>query len=69
MGLCKNCRWWKVDKERKELRLGTCYNRKWLEGYSYTDDKIPDDGILVENDEGWGCVMGPKFGCIHFQPR
>jgi hypothetical protein len=24
------------------------------------------DEVLVENDEGWGFLTGPEFGCVHF---
>jgi hypothetical protein len=28
---------------------------------------MPKDGLWIENDEGWGWIVGPEFGCVHFQ--
>lgn len=27
-------------------------------------DELAPDEVLVENDEGWGMSVGPKFGCV-----
>jgi hypothetical protein len=28
---------------------------------------VPDDGLLAEDDEGWGFVTGMNFGCVNYQ--
>jgi hypothetical protein len=28
-----------------------------------------DDGVAIENDEGWGMLPGPDFGCIHHKDK
>jgi hypothetical protein len=33
-------------------------------GYRYDVEKMPSNEVLVEDDEGWGMVCGPDFGCI-----
>lgn len=58
--LCGECRWW-----RKEDNLGECKSPKWQYGYQFRRNEISDDGILVEDDSGWGCWTGPAFGCVH----
>jgi hypothetical protein len=30
------------------------------------EGEVPDDGVMVENVEGWGLLTGPLFGCIHW---
>ena len=62
---CKDCADWK----RTKGRLGSCYSPKWKCGYHYEERDISDDEILVEDDEGWGCLTGPLFGCIHFREK
>jgi hypothetical protein len=38
--------------------------------YGYDNKQIADsDGLSIENDEGWGMIPGPEFGCVHFEER
>jgi hypothetical protein len=37
--------------------------------YGYYGVKSAKDGMLVEDDEGWGFVPGPEFGCIHCKEK
>lgn len=60
---CKNCKHWNKSSERP---LKECSSPKLFMGYAIPDGDIPDDGILCEDDEGWGMVTGPNFGCVHF---
>jgi hypothetical protein len=46
-------------------RLGACMSPKLDGGYSRELPAV--DGAVVENDEGWGLVTGPKFGCIQWR--
>lgn len=33
------------------------------------EEDIKDRGIQFETDEGWGMIIGPNFGCIHFEAK
>jgi hypothetical protein len=37
--------------------------------YGYYGINADNDGLLVEDDEGWGMSPGPNFGCIHWSPK
>lgn len=65
MERCKTCAYWKLSADPEKGR--TCKSPKVLRGYTYDQSDVPD-GLLVENDEGWGCITGPDFGCIHHSP-
>jgi hypothetical protein len=37
-----------------------------LYGYAFTPDECqPPDVVRIEDDEGWGMIPGPEFGCVH----
>lgn len=68
---CSNCRHWFPAKEYA-CRLGQCH--RWhggngSYGYCWEPENIPDDGVVVETDEGWGAYTGKKFGCILFEEK
>ena len=69
MGRCKNCIHSKNQEYwgRSDVGLLTCDHPKIQLGYRAKADDIPADSVLIENDEGWGWVVGPEFGCIHFE--
>lgn len=56
---CETCRHFITRKGR---RLGSC--DRWHMGYHLTQDDIADNEAWVEDDEGWGMMIGPKFGCV-----
>lgn len=61
-GTCKACGFWaSVDG-----RIGNC--GRWMTGYHVRSEEIPDNEVLVEDDEGWGARMGRDFGCVLFEP-
>jgi hypothetical protein len=35
--------------------------------YGYCEDLREPDGVLIEDDAGWGMLVGPEFGCVHHQ--
>jgi len=37
--------------------------------YGYGNFNKENDTLKVEDDEGWGMIPGPKFGCIHHSPK
>ena len=75
MSRCKDCRHWTAQERNfhsgstgipSEARWGSC--SRWEMGYG-TPDAFPADGIVIENDEGWGAFMGPMFGCVLFEAK
>jgi hypothetical protein len=70
---CKTCRFWghPIDEYRSGgwERLGTCSSPLFLRGYTISVEEIPDNGALIEDDEGWGIYTGPDFGCIGHEER
>lgn len=57
---------------------GACSSPKFVKGYhagfGVPDvgerwDPVPVDGVLVEDDEGWGFYVGADFGCVHHDSR
>jgi hypothetical protein len=38
-------------------------------GYDLEPANILPDGFWGEDDEGWGFVTGPEFGCVHFTAK
>lgn len=65
MVLCQECRYWVKSREDKSYRLRGCGSPKVLYGYDFGYERVSDDGVMVENDEGWGCLTGPMFGCVN----
>ncbi len=70
-GRCQNCR--HVQHVKHVVRQGehfdvlTCNHPKFLIGYGWSIKDMPNDGLLIEDDEGWAWCVGPNFGCIHFE--
>jgi len=46
--------------------FGNC--ERWHIGYSIPPD-MKDNECMVEGDEGWGMIVGPKFGCVLFEAK
>lgn len=63
LGRCQTCRWWGPPA----AFLRACSQPKFRVGYQFADAEVPSDGMRVENDEGWGFVTGPDFGCVHWE--
>ena len=66
-GRCKDCKHVR-PAELYEPDL-TCQHPKFLFGYHHDQGDMAPDGLLIEDDEGWGWVVGPEFGCVHFEPK
>ncbi len=58
---CETCCWYKVKYWHQ------CDCPKMVYGYGYGE--VDQDGLAVEDDEGWGMVPGPDFGCIHHEEK
>lgn len=61
---------------RKEKFEGECLSHNFKYGYGpqFTNydkddnfDNVHPNQVLIENDEGWGMLVGEDFGCIHFK--
>jgi hypothetical protein len=50
-----------------DQELGHC--GRWLLGYSIHMKKLPPHAIVTEDEDGWGALMGPKFGCVLWEPK
>ncbi len=65
--VCKNCKHC-VDCEVYSQNYGlTCESPKTIK--SYKVNTAPEGGIWVENDEGWGIIVSPTFGCVNWEPK
>ena len=73
---CKDCKHFTKNDELS----GNCDNDKFVTGYGnkfcdyganrekgYFNSMIEPDGVMLEDDEGWGFIVGKDFGCIHFE--
>ena len=67
MNTCDECRYWERNNEEKRRDMKSCIHPKMLKGYGIKAEQVMPDGIIVENDEGWGFFTGPKFGCVHWE--
>ena len=66
---CSTCAHWGNNRnyaEDKQKRLKSCDCPKFRYGYHHDDNEVPNDGASIEDDEGWGMLTGPAFGCIHW---
>jgi hypothetical protein len=69
---CKNCKHWGNDEDDTGGRLKSCGSPKHVYAFHANDhdmNRTPDDGALIEYDEGWGMLAGPEFGCVNFEAR
>lgn len=62
MGRCKNCKHWRPNTDTQGC---VCPKMK----YGYSQEPRDPDGVRIENDEEWGMMPGPEFGCIHFEEK
>jgi len=75
MKKCAMCQHWnrKIvvvrDGAVMDSPLGGCDAPAILRGYGVREDEVPINGALVEDDEGWGILTGPYFGCVLHKDR
>lgn len=64
MNTCSTCRWWTREDLDTYGRVinecGSCGHPNIIKGYGM---EVPNDGAVIENDEGWAMFTGPAFGC------
>lgn len=63
MGKCKDCRHY-----QPECYGPDCECPKMIYGYG-NSHTLQSDEVAIETDEGWGIIIGPEFGCIHFEEK
>jgi len=73
-GRCKDCKHYEVKDHPysplpRGVVSGSCRHPKFLLGYLHNFADMVPDGLWIEEDEGWGWIVGPEFGCIHFEER
>ena len=59
MNTCDTCKWWGGLSDEPPMRK--CKKQDWGE-----------DSVYIANAEPYGggeVVTGPKFGCIHHEPK
>jgi len=67
---CKTCHWFKGSM-KDDLEY-SCDCPKMHYTYcssAWAAKNLRTDDVLIENDEGWGMVPGPDFGCIHHKEK
>lgn len=65
--ICKNCKHFiKGDDTYGHDCSMTCASPKVKKSY---ESGCPDGGIRVEDDEGWGIIVSPTFGCINWENK
>jgi hypothetical protein len=64
MERCETCKHFVLEVNRD---FGSC--ERWHKGYGVKWQEVGEDEVLVEDDEGWAMMMGPKFGCVLHEPR
>lgn len=69
MNRCKTCTHYEISKNEWEKPLGICISEKWHTGYDFKVEKLEQDQVVVEGDEGWGFLVMPEFGCIHHKQK
>jgi hypothetical protein len=78
MPKCADCRWWQREQTHEgqpppydtvARGLRECQSPHVLRGYGWNATDVPLDGALVEDDEGWGIVTGPNFGCVQWEAK
>jgi hypothetical protein len=68
MNRCRTCKHFSPSMYPEEGGVGACNSPKIQMGYSVEFQEILPDGAIVEDDEGWGLVVAPDFGCVHHEP-
>ena len=56
MNTCKDCKWW------DEYGSEEC-------GHPSINEQTRNDGLIVECDFSYVLLVGPDFGCIHWEKK
>lgn len=60
---CADCKHYEPDADR--AGYGHC--SRWHHGYGVILSDVAPNEAWVEDDEGWGNLVGQEFGCVLFQ--
>ena len=63
---CKSCKYFEINED---VPKGYGHCGRWHEGYYVAMEEVKPNEVLVEDDEGWGNVVGPDFGCVLFEAK
>lgn len=76
MNRCKDCKHFfviKTDAGRygaAAIRHGFGDCDRWKYGYNLDlDNGVAANEVIVENDEHWGALVGPEFGCVLWEKK
>jgi len=67
-GTCETCTYCEQEPNAKTAIVGdpwTCTHK--MVNHCTRPAMPAQDGITVEYDEGWGLLVGPDFGCVHYE--
>lgn len=66
---CRTCRFY-TPHDAADSRMCTAPRVLYRFKLSYAEisEEIRTYGLIVEDDEGWGMIPGPEFGCVLHQP-
>ena len=69
MNTCKTCKHFRPGSYKDERGKGFGHCERWRYGYRERVEDCPTNELIVENDEGWGAIMGPDFGCVLWEGK
>jgi len=66
MNTCKTCKYWGGRELHGDAvaEHKSCSAPQIQYGYWARPEGVPDNGAYIEDDEGWGMMTGPDFGCV-----
>lgn len=67
---CAKCAHYQTGERTRTLCVppdGYGHCGRWHQGYSVEMREVSSNEVLVEDDEGWGNIVGPEFGCVLFE--
>ena len=65
MNRCETCKFWQPH-EFAESPMRVCQSSKVVETGPWDGE---DDSLVYSYDEGGYFQTGPKFGCVHHEPK
>jgi hypothetical protein len=58
-----------MAKWRSGEVMKPCNQNSMVSTYHSVSDDTEDHGIVTEDDEGWGFLVAPNFGCVNFEQK
>ena len=69
---CGDCKHFEKEEgvsRFRDTQVGFGHCGRWHEGYLVEISDVASNEAWVEDDEGWGNVVGPDFGCVLFEAK